>query len=74
MPTNSLFQLIGGELDKPPTFRGNPADGVLHQLETRGFGHERPGPKYVLVLMQLFAFLNSPTYCVVVGEYRAPKD
>ncbi|MCH7806955.1 MAG: hypothetical protein IH995_07420, partial [Proteobacteria bacterium] len=54
------FYLIGGVPKKQPPIES------LHRLE---LSHQVVGGvKYIVVRIRLFAFLNTPTYCVVVGK------
>jgi hypothetical protein len=67
---SSLFQLIGGGPEIKPNPNSDPELRTLHLLSTRS--DNRTGPRYVIASVQLFSFLNAPTYDVVVGEYQGP--
>jgi hypothetical protein len=53
-----------------PNPNSDPELRTLHLLSTRS--DNRTGPRYVIASVQLFSFLNAPTYDVVVGEYQGP--
>ena len=72
IPTNTLFQLIGGGADLPDPAPTDPTVRWLHSLRTRG--EHPPTFRYVVATIQLFSFLNAPTYDVVVGEFVASTD
>jgi hypothetical protein len=67
VPTNSLFQLIGGGPDIAIPPYSDPTLGTLHSLQTRSA--PAPSFRYVVATFQLFWFLKAPVYDVVVGEH-----
>lgn len=61
--TEVFHHLVGGSLGDMPQ-----VPGVLHRL---GFAHEYRGDTvYLVVTIQLFAFLGAPQYKVVMAELR----
>jgi hypothetical protein len=71
VPTNSLFQLIGGGPDISVSSSVDPTLRTLHSLRTRG--EPAPSYRYVLAMIQLFSFLNAPSYDVIVGEFQGSR-
>jgi hypothetical protein len=72
VPTNSLFQFIGGGSKIEVGAYSDPTLRTLHCLDTRS--DNSTGTRYVIVSLQLFSFLSAPTYDVVVGIYRNPSS
>ena len=62
---SELFQLIGGGMNLPSKLLSDPQSLPLHHLEIHHC--EASGTKFLIVSIQLFCFLNTPTYDVVVG-------
>ena len=66
-----LFQLIGGGPRIKDATYEDPTLRTLHAMSTRS--EVRSGCRYVIVSVQLFSFLNAPTYDVIVGEYKTSQ-
>lgn len=67
-----LFQFIGCGREIKATPFSDPTLKALHICSTRS--EEVGTTKYVVVSIQLFSFLATPTYDVVIGECQGPQS